>query len=51
MSAGLMIIRFPARTIPEEHPLEGVMRMINGTSLFQERFPEIAMVGSGMVIS
>jgi len=36
----------PGQVLPEEHPLEGVMRMINGTSLFQRRFPEIAMVGS-----
>jgi 2,4-dienoyl-CoA reductase (NADPH2) len=36
----------PGYDLPEEHPLEGVMRMINGTSLFQRRFPEIAMVGS-----
>lgn len=33
--------------VPGEHPLEGVMRMINGTALFTERFPGIAMVGSG----
>ena len=46
MSAGLMIILFPARINPAEHPLEGVVRMINSTSLFQEKFPEIAMVGS-----
>jgi 2,4-dienoyl-CoA reductase (NADPH2) len=36
----------PGQNKPEEHPLEGVMRMINGTSFFQEKFPEIAMVGS-----
>jgi 2,4-dienoyl-CoA reductase-like NADH-dependent reductase (Old Yellow Enzyme family) len=36
----------PGQTLPDEHPLEGVMRMINGTSLFQRRFPEIAIVGS-----
>jgi 2,4-dienoyl-CoA reductase (NADPH2) len=36
----------PGQNKPAEHPLEGVMRMINSTSLFQERFPEIAMVGS-----
>jgi 2,4-dienoyl-CoA reductase-like NADH-dependent reductase (Old Yellow Enzyme family) len=36
----------PGQAKPGEHPLEGVMRMINSTSLFQERFPEIAMVGS-----
>ncbi len=36
----------PGQVLPEEHPLKGVMRMINGTSFFQRRFPEIAMVGS-----
>jgi 2,4-dienoyl-CoA reductase-like NADH-dependent reductase (Old Yellow Enzyme family) len=36
----------PGQNRPEEHPLEGVIRMINGTSFFQDRFPEIAMVGS-----
>jgi 2,4-dienoyl-CoA reductase-like NADH-dependent reductase (Old Yellow Enzyme family) len=36
----------PGQDKPEEHPLEGVIRMINGTSFFQDRFPEIAMVGS-----
>jgi 2,4-dienoyl-CoA reductase (NADPH2) len=36
----------PGQNRPAEHPLEGVVRMINSTSLFQDRFPEIAMVGS-----
>jgi 2,4-dienoyl-CoA reductase (NADPH2) len=36
----------PGQNKPAEHPLEGVVRMINSTSLFQERFPDIAMVGS-----
>jgi 2,4-dienoyl-CoA reductase (NADPH2) len=36
----------PGRQIPEEHPIEGIMRMINGTSVFQKRFPEISFVGS-----
>ena len=36
----------PGQNKPGEHPLEGVMRMINSTSLFQRKFPEIAMVGS-----
>jgi 2,4-dienoyl-CoA reductase (NADPH2) len=36
----------PGQDKPEEHPLEGVMRMINGTSFFQDKFPQIAMVGS-----
>jgi hypothetical protein len=29
----------PGAEIPEEHPLQGVMRMIDSTSLFRERFP------------
>ncbi|MBN2666356.1 MAG: hypothetical protein JXR67_07585 [Bacteroidales bacterium] len=37
----------PGSKVPEEHPLQGVMRMINGTALFRERFPGLAMVGSG----
>ena len=37
----------PGSRFPAEHPLEGVMRMINGTAVFSERFPGIAMVGSG----
>jgi 2,4-dienoyl-CoA reductase-like NADH-dependent reductase (Old Yellow Enzyme family) len=36
----------PGQKVPEEHPLEGVMRMINGTSLFQRKFPDILFVGS-----
>jgi 2,4-dienoyl-CoA reductase-like NADH-dependent reductase (Old Yellow Enzyme family) len=36
----------PGQDLPDEHPLEGVMRMINGTSFFQRKFPEIAFVGS-----
>ena len=36
----------PGQKLPDEHPLEGVMRMINGTSFFQKKFPETAMVGS-----
>jgi 2,4-dienoyl-CoA reductase-like NADH-dependent reductase (Old Yellow Enzyme family) len=36
----------PGQTLPDENPLEGVMRMIKGTSLFQHKFPEIATVGS-----
>ncbi len=36
----------PGQNKPAEHPLEGVARMINSTSLFQERFPDIAMIGS-----
>ena len=36
----------PGQQIPKEHPLAGVLRMINGTSLFQKRYPEIFFVGS-----
>jgi 2,4-dienoyl-CoA reductase (NADPH2) len=36
----------PGMKVPEEHPLQGVMRMIAGTSLFQKKFPEILFVGS-----
>ena len=36
----------PGQKVPEEHPLEGVMKMINGTSLFQKKFPGIYFVGS-----
>jgi 2,4-dienoyl-CoA reductase-like NADH-dependent reductase (Old Yellow Enzyme family) len=31
---------------PDEHPLAGVMRMIDGTSLIQHKFPEMQIVGS-----
>ena len=37
----------PGSKVPGEHPLEGVIRIINGTALFQDRFPGIAIVGSG----
>jgi 2,4-dienoyl-CoA reductase (NADPH2) len=36
----------PEQEIPDEHPLEGVIKMINGTSIFQKRFPELDFVGS-----
>ncbi len=36
----------PGQKVPEEHPLEGVVRMIKGTALFQKRFPEISFAGS-----
>jgi 2,4-dienoyl-CoA reductase (NADPH2) len=36
----------PGNPVPEEHPIDGVMRMINGTALFQKRFPEINFAGS-----
>ncbi len=31
----------PGQKVPEEHPLMGVMRMINGTSLFQDEISRI----------
>lgn len=36
----------PGFNVPAEHPLEGVMRMINGISFFQKRFRAISFVGS-----
>jgi 2,4-dienoyl-CoA reductase-like NADH-dependent reductase (Old Yellow Enzyme family) len=36
----------PGQPVPSEHPLEGVIRMIEGTALFQKKFPEMLFVGS-----
>jgi hypothetical protein len=36
----------PGQKVPVEHPLAGVVKMINGTTLFQKRFPGIQFVGS-----
>lgn len=36
----------PGQKAPDEHPLEGVMKMINGTALFQKSFPDIQFIGS-----
>ena len=36
----------PGTLPPDEHPLTGVMRMINGTSEIQKKFPEMQIVGS-----
>ncbi len=36
----------PGQQLPEEHPMLGVIKMINGTSVFQKKFPEIKFVGS-----
>jgi 2,4-dienoyl-CoA reductase (NADPH2) len=36
----------PGQKVPEEHPIEGVMKMISGTSQFQKRFPEVFFIGS-----
>jgi 2,4-dienoyl-CoA reductase (NADPH2) len=36
----------PGTPPPEEHPLIGVMRMIDGIYYMQQRFPELSIVGS-----
>jgi 2,4-dienoyl-CoA reductase-like NADH-dependent reductase (Old Yellow Enzyme family) len=36
----------PGQKLPEEHPLEGVLKMINCTSQFQKRFPGLFFIGS-----
>lgn len=36
----------PGQQLPDEHPLVGVMKMINGTTLFHRKFPELYFVGS-----
>jgi len=36
----------PGHTVPEEHPLAGVVRMIEGTAIFQRQFRDMAIVGS-----
>jgi 2,4-dienoyl-CoA reductase (NADPH2) len=36
----------PGQKVPDEHPLEGVVKMIKGTSLFQKKFPGLFFVGS-----
>lgn len=36
----------PGQKLPGEHPLEGVVRIIDGTAEFAARFPEISFVGS-----
>jgi len=36
----------PGQKVPDEHPLLGVLKMINGTSLFQKKFPELNFIGS-----
>lgn len=33
--------------IPEEHPLEGIARLISMTALFQKEFPGLPVVGTG----
>jgi 2,4-dienoyl-CoA reductase-like NADH-dependent reductase (Old Yellow Enzyme family) len=36
----------PGAKVPDEHPLSGVINMIEGTAMFQQKFPEICFVGS-----
>ncbi|MGE5406234.1 MAG: hypothetical protein ACM3NR_00870 [Methanosarcina sp.] len=36
----------PGQALPQEHPLAGVVKMIEGTSLFKKTFPEIKFIGS-----
>lgn len=36
----------PGQKLPEEHPLEGVVRIIEGTAEFAVKFPGISFVGS-----
>jgi 2,4-dienoyl-CoA reductase-like NADH-dependent reductase (Old Yellow Enzyme family) len=36
----------PGQKVPDEHPLTGVIKMINGTSFFQKEFPELHFIGS-----
>ncbi len=37
----------PGTSLPEEHPLQGVCRLLRITGEFQEEFPEIPFVGTG----
>jgi hypothetical protein len=36
----------PGQTVPDEHPMAGVIKMIRGTALFQKKFPELFFIGS-----
>ncbi|MFZ0280248.1 MAG: hypothetical protein WAL29_01255 [Bacteroidales bacterium] len=36
----------PGHIVPDEHPLQGIIRMIKSTSLFQKKFPGILIAGS-----
>ncbi|HOU96310.1 MAG TPA: hypothetical protein PLN06_06760 [Bacteroidales bacterium] len=36
----------PGMSTPPEHPLKGVTRMVEGTSVLQKNFPDILMIGS-----
>jgi len=37
----------PSTSLPEEHPLEGVSRLLKITGEFQKEFPDIPFVGTG----
>jgi 2,4-dienoyl-CoA reductase-like NADH-dependent reductase (Old Yellow Enzyme family) len=37
----------PGQAVPEEHPLGGVVRLINATARFSIQFPDMHFVGSG----
>ncbi len=39
----------PGQQVPEEHPLQGVIKMINGTTLFQKRFPELFFINDKLL--
>lgn len=36
----------PGQKLPDEHPLEGVLRMINGTARLSREFPDVHFTGS-----
>jgi 2,4-dienoyl-CoA reductase-like NADH-dependent reductase (Old Yellow Enzyme family) len=36
----------PGASPPEEHPMEGVIRMIENTGIIQHKFPDMLVVGS-----
>lgn len=38
---------FQGAHLPEEHPIEGITRLLRITSAFQKEFPEIPFVGTG----
>lgn len=38
---------FPGSSLPEEHPLEGIVRLLQMTSTLQNLFPDLPFVGSG----
>lgn len=38
---------FPSASVPDEHPLEGISRLLKITAEFQKKFPEVSFVGTG----